>query len=399
MIPKRIVAGLAALGLTACGPVSESLDDQADRIARETIIADGHIDVPYRLYSKWADVGQATEDGDFDYPRALAGGLDAPFMSIYVPATHQVTGGAKELADELIDMVERIARAHPDKFALARSVADVEAAFAAGKIALPLGMENGAPIEGDLANLVHFHMRGIRYITLTHGKANHISDSSYDMNRPWGGLSPFGREVVRAMNDLGIMIDISHLSDDAIRDVLEVSTTPVIATHSSARHFTPGWERNLSDELIVAAAEKGGVVMVNFGSTFLTPEANVYGRARSAAYDAHLWAEGLEGTSELRRAFYADYAAEHGAYPYAALSDALDHFDHVVKLVGIDHVGIGSDYDGVGDSLPDGLKDVSTYPALIKGLLERGYSEADVKKILSGNLLRVWRAVEARAAD
>lgn len=375
------------------------LGDRAREIALSSIIVDTHIDVPYRLDEEWADVSQATEDGDFDYPRAVGGGLNAAFMSIYTPAELEAEGKSKALAEELIDMVERIAAESPEKFAIAYSPADVEKHFEAGLISLPLGMENGSPLEGDLANLSHFHERGIRYITLAHGLSNHLSDSSYDDNKRWGGLSDFGVEVVREMNRLGIMVDVSHVSDEAFRDVLEVTRAPVIASHSSARHFTPGFERNMSDEMIVQLAENGGVIMINFGSSFLTAEANAYTEAFGDAWDAYVDGNGVERSDEARESFRKTYEAEHGAFPYATLDETLDHFDHVVRLAGIGHVGIGSDFDGVGDSLPVGLKDVSDYPNLVEGLLERGYSEADVRKILGENILRVWREVEAAAAE
>lgn len=366
-------------------------------LAQDTIIVDTHIDVPYRLNHEWEDISVATDGGDLDYPRAVAGGLDAPFMSIYIPADLQTTGGSKDLANKLIDDMEKVVASAPDKFMIAKSVADVEAAFASGKIALPLGMENGSAIEGSMENLAHFHERGIRYITLTHSKWNHISDSSYDEDKHWGGLSEFGKELVTAMNNIGVMVDISHVSDGAFWQVMDIAKTPAIASHSSARHFTPGFERNMSDDMIKRLAENGGVIMINYGSAFLTEVANAYNKPKGEAYNAWIEESGTEKSDEVEEAFDAKYRAEH-PYPYADLSDVLDHIDHVVKITGsVNYVGLGSDYDGVGDSLPTGLKDVSSYPTLIKGLLERGYSEDDVKKILSGNLLRVWREIEAYA--
>ncbi|MEM1056272.1 MAG: dipeptidase [Bacteroidota bacterium] len=370
---------------------------RARELAQEALIVDGHIDVPYRLEREPADVGAATETGDFDYPRAKAGGLNAPFLSIYVPASFQGTGGAKDFADRLIDSVEDIAEAHPDKFRLAASPAEVRANTAAGLISLPLGMENGAPIEGDLANLHHFYDRGIRYITLTHGRDNEISDSSYDITRTHGGLSDFGREVVREMNRLGLMVDISHVSDAAFDDVMEVTAAPVIASHSSARHFTPGFERNLDDDRIRRLAEGGGVILITFGSAFLT---QTYRDARDeadAAVDEILATEGLDPDSEEAREIRARYRREQAGY--ADLRDVVDHIDHVVALVGVEHVGLGSDFDGVGDSLPYGLKDVSMYPNLVAALLQGGYTEDEVRRILGENVLRVWGEVERLAQE
>lgn len=412
MITRSLLCAITLFGLAACGPATTDTSGntetapaasaapdragEARRIAREHIIVDTHIDVPYRLEEEWSDVSQATDGGDFDYPRAVAGGLNAPFMSIYTPARLEAEGGSKALAEKLIDLVEGLVENAPDKFAIALSADDVEEHFPKGLISLPMGMENGSPIEGDLGNLQYFYDRGIRYITLAHGLSNHISDSSYDDNKRWGGLSDFGEEVVREMNRLGIMIDISHVSDDAFYDVIEITSVPVIASHSSARHFTPGWERNMSDEMIVELAENGGVIMINYGSAFIIERARAYGSARSDAWDAWLAERGGEPSDELREEFDAEFVQQNGPYPYATLDETLDHFDHVVELTGsVDHVGIGSDYDGVGDSLPIGLKDVASYPNLIAGLLERGYSEADISKILGGNLLRVWRSVEA----
>lgn len=411
MTIRFIVAAATLLLLVSCGPDRQAdtaseqtaapvdLAAQAMEIAKNSIIIDTHIDVPYRLYDEWEDVSEATEGGDFDYPRAIAGGLNAPFMSIYTPAGLEEEGRSRERAEELIDLVERIVNESPDQFAIALSAADVEEQFGHGLISLPMGMENGSPIEGDLANVRHFFDRGIRYITLAHGLSNHISDSSYDDNRQWGGLSDFGVEVVKEMNRVGIMVDISHVSDEAFHDVMEVTAAPAIASHSSARHFTPGWERNIADDMIVRLAENGGVVMINYGSAFLTQAANEYGNARRDAFAAYLEESGAEESDETEAAFRTEYEKTHGPFPYATLDETLDHFDHVVKLTSIEHVGIGTDYDGVGDSLPIGLKDVSSYPNLVEGLLRRGYSEDDIRKILGQNLLRVWREVEAVAAS
>jgi len=400
---------LAALGVGACDSGDRTaepdfppaLESRADMLAQSMLIVDTHIDVPYRLNNDFEDVTGPAPGGQFDYPRAVDGGLDAPFMSIYTPADYEFgsPGKATEHADAMIDIVESVVAAAPDKFTIATSVDEVLAAKEAGRIALPLGMENGAPIAGNMALLKHFHDRGIRYITLAHSRSNHLADSSYDEARPNDGLTDFGRDVVREMNALGIMVDVSHISDAAFRDVLETTAVPVVATHSSARHFTPGFERNMSDEMIEALAAQGGVIMINYGSAFLTEDANSYGDRRDAAYEKWLEESGEADSDENRDAFRERYRAEN-PYPYAHLDDVLDHIDHVVELTGnADHVGIGSDYDGVGDSLPIGLKDVSTYPNLIAGMLERGYSDAQIEKILGGNLLRVWRANEAYAAE
>lgn len=375
-------------------PNNESIKQAAQRIAKENIIVDGHVDVPYRVEANWVDVTKATEKGDFDYPRAIAGGLDAPFMSIYVPASLDNSKESTVLANRLIDSVEAIVGRAPDKFALAYSVSDVLNNFEEGKISLPMGMENGSPIQGSLDTLQHFYDRGIRYITLAHSQSNHISDSSYDLRRQWKGLSAFGKTLINEMNSLGIMIDISHVSDDAFYQTIELSKAPVIASHSSLRRFTPGFERNMSDDMITKLAENGGVIMINFGSGFVSPAARMW-RDKMGAKRQSLIATFGEDSQQVSD-FNEQYKQEN-PYPFASLEMVLDHIDHVAKLVGIDYIGIGSDYDGVGDSLPTGLKDVSTFPNLVEGLLKRGYTESQIKKILNGNLLRVWAAVETLA--
>ena len=272
MHAKLIILLLSVLTLSSCD-TGKNLHEEAERIAKNSIIIDTHIDVPYRIIDEWEDVSVTTDGGDFDYPRAISGGLNAPFMSIYTPASLEVEGKSKERAEQLIDIVNRIANESPEKFAIALSPDDIENQFEEGKISLPMGMENGSPIEGNLENIEYFFNKGIRYITLAHSLSNHISDSSYDENKAHGGLSEFGGEVVHEMNRIGMIIDISHVSDDAFWDVMETSTAPAIASHSSARHFTPGFERNMNDEMIKKLAENDGIIMINFGSAFLTADA------------------------------------------------------------------------------------------------------------------------------
>jgi membrane dipeptidase len=397
-----------ALSAAACAVISacaspqqsnmspETTEQMANRIAKQNIIVDGHIDVPYRIEKSWVDVSKATSSGDFDYPRAVAGGLDAPFMSIYVPASLDNSDASTALAHDLIDSVEAIVGRAPDKFALAYSVAELEDNFEKGLISLPMGMENGSPVQGSLDTLKAFYERGIRYITLAHSQSNHISDSSYDLRRQWQGLSPFGKTMVAEMNALGIIVDISHVSDAAFYQTIDISTAPVIASHSSLRRFTPGFERNMSDDMVKALAENDGVIMINFGSSFVSPLARSWrdklGEQRQALVDT--FGEDSQQVDDFNTKY-----EKQNPYPFADVNLVLDHIDYVRDLVGIDYIGIGSDYDGVGDSLPVGLKDVSSFPNLIKGLLERGYSEADIKKILNENVLRVWRKVEEVAAN
>ena len=380
-------------------PTDEELRQLADSLAQNIIIVDTHVDLPYRLDDQKIrpegdQLGEliSTKAGDFDYERAKQGGLDAPFMSIYIPASYQNTRDfGKAFADSMIDLVGEIAKNLPDKYALATTPEEIRRNFEQQKISLPMGLENGAPIGKSLKNVQYFFDRGIRYITLTHSKDNQICDSSYDTTHTWNGLSPFGAEVVKEMNRVGIMVDISHVSDSTFYDVIRATNVPVIASHSSCRHFTPGFERNMSDDMIRALAKNGGVIQINFGATFLDSVA----RANDAILEklmADLGAKNLTSRDPEARAIITA-TGKSEVELYADVERVADHIDHVVKLAGIDYVGIGSDYDGVGDSLPVGLKDVSQYPNLIYTLLKRGYSIEDIEKICYQNIFRVWNNV------
>ncbi|MCG8309672.1 MAG: dipeptidase [Cytophagales bacterium] len=360
------------------------LVEEARRLSRETIVVDGHVDLPYRLKNKWEDVSTRTEGGHFDYVRAKAGGLDAPIMSIYIPASKEMDG-ALDLALELIASVEKICRDYPDKYAMATSPDEIELNFSRGLISLPMGLENGAPIEGKLENLDILYRKGIRYITLCHSKDNHICDSSYDRKYTHGGLSPFGYQVIDRMNQLGIMIDVSHVSDSAFYQSVRHSRAPVIASHSSCRHFTPGFERNVSDEMIKLLADRRGVIMINFGSFFLTPKGN---EALKKVY-----AEIEAGANENDPSIAAQLdSIKNQPELMGDVSLVADHIEHVIKIAGIEYVGLGSDFDGVSN-LPIGLEDVSKLPDLFLELLRRGYSHEDIKKICSKNIFRVWNEV------
>jgi len=373
---------------------TQSVQTRADSLAQAGLIVDGHVDLPYRLNRFYEDPADSTVGGDFDYPRARAGGLDAPFMSIYVSADLQnQEGAAKERAETLIDIVENMVDEHADKFEVATSPEEVRQIARTDRIALPMGMENGAGLEGEMENVEYFYDRGIRYITLAHSEDNKIGDSSYAQDYSNDGLTDFGENVVREMNRLGMMVDISHVTDQTAHDVLDVTQAPVIASHSSARHFTPDWERNISDELIERVAETGGIVMVSFGSVFLRPE---YRKRDSENRDEVSEKMDEEDLSRDAREGAAFYNEQRKANPVGTVSDVADHIDHVVDLVGIDHVGLGSDFDGVF-SLPKGLSDASDLPNLIAELLDRGYAEVEIEKILGGNVLRVWSEVEATA--
>ncbi len=376
----------------------------AVELAHRFIITDGHVDLPYRLKVKnfrldreYLGIPVSTTDGDFDYERAKQGGLDAPFMSIYIPSSYQNDpASAKDLADTLIYMIDGIIAAHPDKFAKGESPEMIEANFEKGLVSLPMGMENGAPLI-TLDDIRYYYSKGIRYVTLTHGKDNHICDSSYDTTATWGGLSPYGFQVIAEMNRVGMIIDVSHISDQTFYQVMEHSRAPVLATHSSCRSFTPGWERNMSDEMIVELGRRGGVIQINFGSDFLDAEITKGRAANRNELNARLEAAGLKADDPLAKPIIEDFKREHPEL-YADVKRVADHIDHVKSLAGIDHVGIGSDFDGVGDSLPTGLKDVSMYPNLIYELLKRDYSEEDIEKICFKNVWRVWNQVNEIAA-
>ncbi|MDF1697724.1 MAG: dipeptidase [Saprospiraceae bacterium] len=381
------------------------LNKKAKMLAQQNIIVDGHIDLPYRLKVKnfrlekeFIGIPVESDEGDFDFVRARNGGLDAPFMSIFIPASYQKNGGAKDLADSLITMIEYIANENPKNFMIAKTPQDVQKAFEAGKVALPMGMENGAGIEDDLTNIAYFDKRGISYITLTHSKDNLICDSSYDTTRTWNGLSDYGKSVVHEMNRVGIMVDISHVSDSAFYDVLEIVDLPVIASHSSARQFVPGFERNMSNEMITALGKNGGVIMVNFGSTFLDGNIRKERDQRREQLMALLEEAGVTSSSDEGKDIIANFEKMNPNI-FSDVKKVADHIDLIVEMAGIDHVGFGSDYDGVGDSLPTGLKDVSDYPNLIEELLRRGYSEDDISKICYKNLFRVWNKVEKYAKN
>ena len=369
---------------------------KSNKLSKKFIIVDGHIDLPYRLKeagylkkNKILDLTRET-DGDFDYIKSKRGGLDAPFMSIYIPAEFQKSGGAKKLADSLINLVVKITNSFPTKFALANNPSDIKDNFSKGLISLPMGIENGAAIEKKLENIDYFFERGIRYITLTHGKDNAICDSSYDSIKTWNGLSPFGRKVISKMNSVGMMIDISHVTDEAFYQIIEISRTPVIASHSSPRKFTPGFERNMSDDMIIKLAESNGLILINFGSSFVNELSNKKFDQIDRKVENWKIKNKINDIKEINK--FKNRIIEEEK-PFATIEDVINAIDHVVKLVGIDHVGFGSDFDGLGNTLPYNLKNVSDYPNIILGLLKKNYSEEDIEKICYKNLFRTWNEI------
>lgn len=406
---------LLSILLCTCGPAPAEVEEKAEMtdaelrahandLAHKYLITDGHVDLPYRLKvrnfrlnKEFLGIPIETDAGDFDYKRAVEGGLDAPFMSIYIPsALQKEVGASPKMADSLITMVKGIADAHPENFRVTTSTDQLLQNFEDGVMSLPMGMENGSPIEDKIERVEEYYNKGIRYITLTHAKDNLICDSSYDTTRTHNGLSEFGREVVREMNRVGIMVDISHVSDSTFWQVVEMTDVPMIASHSSVRHFTPGFERNMNDEMITRLGEEGGVIQINFGSTFLDGALQARRDSLREIFLGRLADAGIsygdEGTEEIEATFKEEFPTL-----YADVETVADHIDRVVEMAGVDHVGFGSDFDGVGDSLPTGLKDVSDFPNLLYTLLKRGYTEEDIEKMCSGNVLRVWKAVEAAA--
>ncbi|MCP5180099.1 MAG: membrane dipeptidase [Pseudomonadales bacterium] len=364
---------------------------------RGLLIVDTHIDAPIRQAMQPVDLGSETGDRQFDLPKARRGGLTAGFMSIFIPATVDAAGGGEAMANQLIDSVETLVSEHPRDLTLATCPNDVVQAGRRGLIALPMGLENGGFIGDDLNRLRALHMRGIRYLSLAHAKSNALADSSYDTKRPWKGISAAGQRVIHEMNLLGIMVDVSHLSDDAFWMVLDESAVPVIASHSATRHLVPGFERNIDDRMIAAIADAGGVVQVNVGSDFISAKAREYADRSTAAARAYATENGLDARAPEMQRFRDDWRAAH-PYPYATLDDVVAHIDHVVHVAGINAVGIGSDFDGVGDTLPIGLKTVADYPNLVAALEQRGYSRRAIRKVMGENLLRVWRQVERYAS-
>lgn len=377
--------------------------ERAVELAHKFIIADGHIDLPWRISTKnirhdraYIDHVVQSNEGDFDYVRAKQGGLSAPFIAIYIASAFQNDlASAKAEAISLMDIVNDIIESHPDKFARGDSPSMIEENFSKGLISLPMALENGAPLI-DLEDIHFFYKKGIRYVTLTHAKDNHICDSSYDTAQTWNGLSPYGKQVIDEMNHVGMMIDVSHISDKAFYQVMERSSAPVIASHSSCRKFTPNWERNMDDDMINLLGKNEGIIQINFGSDFLDAGVAKIRLENRKELEARLKKLHLKMEDEAAKPVIEEFKKE---YPgiYSDVSRVADHIDHARNIAGIDCVGFGSDFDGLGDSLPEGLKDVSQYPNLIFELLKRGYTEADIEKLCYKNVWRVWHKVNESA--
>ena len=395
--------GLLAITLMNSQPLAaQTVSERAARLHRQAIVVDLHIDTPQRMLDQGFDLGPRHARGHVDLPRMKEGGLDAAFFSIYVDMDRYPGEAATRRALRLIDSVYAQVERHPHQLLMAVSAADIRRAHRDGRIAVLMGMEGGTPIADDLGLLRDFYRLGVRYMTLTHGLNNNWVDSSTDQPRH-NGLTEFGRDVVREMNRLGMLVDISHVSDKAFYDALEVSQAPLIASHSSARALA-NLPRNMTDDMIRALAAKGGVVHVNYYAEFLDQNfAEARARLRAdPEFQARLRAlrEQFRNDGRTQPGFDArqQLFEEYGArLPRVSWERIIDHMDHMVKLAGVDHVGLGSDFDGA--TMPDGMNDASFLPRITQALLDRGYPEADIRKILGGNTLRVMEEAERVAAS
>lgn len=385
----------------AAGSAQKASSDQINAQARQlhfsSIVVDTHVDTTQRLFWEHFDLGTRSSVGQLDLPRMKQGGLGAVFFSIWSPGT--LTGpAAVERALDLIDAVRQQVARHPSELMLAQSAEDVRRAHATGKIAVLMGLEGGHMINNDLGVLRLFYALGVRYMTLTHTVNTDWADSSGD--KPvHNGLTPFGRQVVREMNRLGMLVDISHVSDKTFWDALETSRAPLIASHSSCRALCAA-PRNMTDEMIRALGQHGGVIQINFHVGFLSQQ--YLEAARKIAPELRAATERAEAAcgQDLACQIYADARVSEeftraGKLPRVSWETILDHIDHAVQVAGVDHVGLGSDMDGA--TMPAGMEDCTHLPQITAGLLQRGYSPEAIRKILGGNLLRVMEQAEAVA--
>ena len=382
---------------------SQTVSDRALRIYRESYVVDAHNDMPSKMADDGYDAdvrhpaGFGKQEGHTDLPRLMESGITAQFFSAFVDAPFALTSpdSSLERALQLADTIHAFADRHPDKLIFATTAADVRRAKESGKVAVMIGVEGGHAIENSLDNLRELHRRGVRYMTLTWNNGNQWSGAAWGVNgTSTGGLTPFGREVVREMNRLGMLVDISHVSDSTFFDAIAATSQPVIASHSSARALHEH-RRNMSDEQLRAVAKNGGIVNVNFYSAFIDRKYD----AAVTAMEARL----MSARDSLRLKYADDSsrvldevrmmrASAFARLPPTPLAVLIDHIDHIAKVAGVAHVGLGSDFDGVS-ALPEGMEDVTHLPRIAQGLLDRGYSEDDVKKILGGNMMRVMGQV------
>jgi membrane dipeptidase len=385
-------------------PANETPEERATRLHKEAIIVDGHDDIPSVLYAASTDLANPGKRTHTDLARMKSGGITGEFFSIYVEGdlAEKPTvrgGGALRRAVDLVDTTYRQIEKYPNDLMLATSVADIRRAKREGKIGVLMGIEGGHAIENSLHALRVMHRLGCRYMTLTHANTNEWADSA-GFTGPLvvkhHGLSPFGEEVVREMQRIGMLVDVSHVSDETFASAIKVAKAPIIASHSSARALADQ-RRNMTDDMLKALAKNGGVVMINFWALFLS---NEYGAAAGKWFARH----GKE-FGEIRAKYKDDPAAFREAidklkagesFPKVTIAQLVDHIDHVVKVAGIDHVGLGSDFDGV-DALPEGLGGIGDLPKITLELVKRGYKDDEIKKILGENFLRAFGEVEAYA--
>ena len=395
---------MAAAALSAAAAPAMAQDDagaaRARRILERTPLIDGHNDLPWALRQGHGNDPYAVDltrdlhastELHTDIPRLRAGGVGGQFWSVYVPASLTPTEAARETWEQ-IDTVRRLVAAHPDVFELATTADDVVRIHRQGRIASLMGIEGGYSIDDSLGLLREFHEAGVRYMTLTHSKTTSWADSATDAPK-WGGLSPFGEQVVREMNRIGMMVDLSHVSEETMLDAMRVSEAPVIFSHSSARAVT-GHARNVPDTVLRMMPGDGGVVMVTFVPGFVNEAVRNWNAGR-AAEDARLKALN-PGSPEAVTEGLTAWTAAH-PIPHAGVADVVAHIQHVRDVAGVDHVGLGGDFDGV-DALPDGISGVDAYPRILAALMANGWTEADIRKLAGENVLRVMRAVEAASA-
>ncbi|MFI5182837.1 MAG: dipeptidase [Vicinamibacteria bacterium] len=381
----------------AAGPGSPDLLERARALQRRVPLIDGHNDYPWKVRDKanldlaLLDIRAPQPALHTDIPRLREGGVGAQFWSVYVPVSLKGPEATKATLEQ-IEVVHAMIRRYPDVFEAALTADDIEAIFGRHKIASLIGMEGGHSIDSSLTALRAFYDLGARYMTLTHTSNTPWADSATD-EPAHGGLTPFGEEVVREMNRLGMLVDLSHVSPDAMKAALRVSAAPVIFSHSSCRALCDN-PRNVPDDVLEALARNGGLVMVSFVPSFLAPGGAQH-FSRALAEQKRLRAIHPDDEKAVDGGMEAWDKANPG--PKATLAQVADHIDHIRKVAGTDHVGLGSDFDGIS-STPEGLEDVSKYPALVAELLRRGYSESDVEKVIGRNLLRVMRGAEGVSA-
>lgn len=395
------LSGLALVG--AASAMAESprapvvVSERAAALHASALVIDGHIDLPWKLREKndvlfeRRDLTRPQSDMDTDLPRLRKGGLGAVFWSAYVPVETAKGPGAAHATLEQIDLILRMIDKYPRDFGLARTASEIRRLRREGKIASLIGIEGGHSIENSLAILRDYRRLGAAYLTLTHSDTTEWADAATDEPKH-GGLSPFGEDVVRELNRLGMLVDISHVSIETMRDALRVSKAPVIASHSSARAIADH-PRNVPDDILRELKNNGGVVMVNFYSGFVVPEG---ARAMKEMFAAWRDFSAKIPNEAERKAAMVKWRSER-PFPAGTIHHLVDHINHIAKVAGVDHVGLGSDFDGV-TTLPAQLEDVACYPRITQELLNRGYSDADVRKVLGENVLRVMEKVEAVAA-